>query len=107
MARRRKISTETEEALRRRQANLTALSRHPAWPDLQEEIERKTWRMERTVLGQALGGGANNLVDPAQVQWIKGFIAGMHYFAAVPENAESRLRRYLKEQGVNLEGVEA
>lgn len=104
--RRRRIDQATEDELRRRQGALTALGRHDSWEVLQAEVERRAAQMEKIVLAKALGGAPRRPVDPNEMQWMKGFVAGMRWFAAVPTHAEASLRRYLEEQGITLEGDE-
>jgi hypothetical protein len=86
-----------------RQGALTAISQHPGWPELQAEVERKKTRIEKVVLAKTLGvAGA---VDPIEMAYLRGFLHGMNWFAQVPEVAEATLERFLKAQGVKLEGV--
>ena len=97
-----KPSQAAVEALARRQASLTALTKHPSWPDLVEEVDRKETRLQKRVLATALS--PSKPVSQRDLDFVRGFIAGMRWFATVPEVAEHRLESYLREQGVNLEG---
>jgi len=103
---RRRIDPKAEEALRRRQAALTALASHPSWEELEAEVDRKAARVEKVVLAKVLGGTPRQPINPMELQWLKGFVAGMRWFASVPTTAESSLRRYLEEQGINMEESE-
>lgn len=100
---RREVSEETQRVLHQRQAELTALSKHPAWPTMQAEIERKRGRIEKVILAKALG--SPQAVDPVELSYLKGFVHGMNWFASVPDVAEASLERFLRSQGVGMEGV--
>lgn len=102
--RRRPLDEKAREALTRRQANLSALSKHPSWPDLEEEVERKAARIEKVVLGKVLTGTPRDEINVMELQWLKGFVAGMRWFADVPVKAESSLLSYLESQGIRTEG---
>jgi len=99
---RRRVDPETQRILTSRAANLTALTKHPSWGELQAEVERKRGRIEKVILAKALGAKAP--VDPAELQYLKGFVHGMDWFAKVPVSAERTLEEFLKEQGVTVEG---
>jgi len=100
---RRRLSTEAREKLARTQASLTALAQHPSWPDFEDEIERKSMRIEKHVLAVTLG--SNKPINPEEISYWRGFIQGMRWLGAVPTGAENRLEVYLRQQGVQLEGV--
>jgi hypothetical protein len=100
---RRVVSEETQRVLTNRQANLTALSKHPSWPELQAEVARKRERIEKLVLAKTLS--IAKPVDPVEMAYLRGFVHGMDWFASVPDQAEAALERFLRAQGVNLEGV--
>jgi hypothetical protein len=95
---RRRVSPETERVLLARQAALTALTQHPSWEELVEEVGRKRTRIEKIVLAKTLSGAQP--VDPIEMSFLRGFVAGMEWFARVPAQAEASLERFLKEQGV-------
>jgi hypothetical protein len=101
--RRRVISEETQRALVSRQANLTALTKHPSWSELQAEVGRKRVRIEKVVLAKTLASAKP--VDPVEMAYLRGFVHGMNWFSSVPDQAEAALERFLREQGVTLEGV--
>jgi hypothetical protein len=103
VARRRQVSEETQRVLTARQAALTALSKHPSWPELQAEVGRKRERIEKLVLTKALGNKPP--ANPTELAYLAGFVHGMNWFAQVPDVAEGQLERFLRDQGV-LEGVE-
>ena len=50
----RRRDPETERVLAQRQATLTALTKHPSWPELQAEVARKRARIEKTVMVKVL-----------------------------------------------------
>lgn len=92
----------TPEALAKRQAALTALTQHPSWPDLLDEVRKNEERIEQRVLAITLG--SLGPVDSLEIARLRGFIRGMRWFTAVPSNAEAELDKYLRRRGVNLEG---
>ena len=100
--RRRRIDPDTQRVLMTRAADLTALSSHPSWPELQAEVGRKRERIEKLILAKALG--SKDVVDPMELQYLKGFVHGMDWFSQVPVQAEGTLERFLREQGVTVEG---
>jgi hypothetical protein len=101
---RRRIDPEAERVLHQRQAELTALTTHPAWPTLVGEVERKRARVEKGILTRTLALDAP--VDPIEMAYFRGLVDGIEWLVKVPPQAEMRLERFLREQGV-LEGVEA
>jgi hypothetical protein len=105
VARRRRLNDETQRELLARQGALTSLTKHPAWPDLQAEVMRKRQRIEKLVLAKTIAAKPGTINEP-EITWLSGFIAGMEWFSQVPEQAEASLERFLKAQGVALEGVE-
>lgn len=102
-ARRRKLDPDAERILHQRQAELTALSQHPAWPTLVDEVGRKRARIEKGILIKALV--ANDPVDPIEMAYFRGLVDGIEWLVKQPPAAEARLEKYLRDQGV-LEGVE-
>jgi hypothetical protein len=95
---------ETERILAQRQASLTALTKHPSWPELQAEVGRKRARIEKTVLVKVFGN--RDPVDQIEMAYWRGFVEGMEWHAGVPEVAEGRFERYLRSRGVGVtEGV--
>jgi hypothetical protein len=99
---RRKIDPEAERLLHQRQAELTALTQHPSWPTMVGEVARKRARIEKGILTKVLAVDAP--VDPIEMAYFHGLVDGIEWFVKVPANAEVRLERFLREQGV-LEGV--
>jgi len=98
------MSQEARDHLVRRQAALTGLSRHPSWPDFEEEIDLKGRRIEKHILARTLGG--TEPISEMEIYYWRGFIQGMRWLAAVPTGAENRLEQFLRSQGVQLpEGV--
>jgi predicted MarR family transcription regulator len=95
---RRRLDPEQQEVLRARQARLTALSEHPAWDEMEAEVERKIARIEKTILARSLSTGLSE-VEQAQM---RGMIAALRWFVTVPKSAERSLARFLKEQGITV-----
>ena len=98
----RRAPTEQEQRnLLARRGALSALAHHPSWNDLKDEVDHKQARIERIIVAKALGAKA---LDQRDIDYMRGFIHGMRYFTAVPEQAEGALERFLKKQGVATEG---
>ena len=95
------MSEETQRVLAGRQAALTSIAQHPNWPELVAEVGRKRERIEKVVLARALG--TPGATDQYELEFYRGFIAGMTWIAQVPNVAEGALERFLREQG--MEGV--
>jgi hypothetical protein len=87
-----------------RQGELSALAQHPSWPVLQNEVNAKQARIERVLVAKAL---SKDGLDPDDGAYLRGFIHGMRWFAAVPEQAEGALEAFLKRQDIDTpsEGV--
>jgi len=96
------MSEHDRALLAQRQANLTALSRHPAWPELEAEVQRKITRLEKHVLARTMGSPQE--FTQREIDYLRGFVNGMRWLVAVPVSAENSLERYLQQQGVKLEG---
>ena len=92
-----RLTEEQARELMLTQADLTALTSHPSWPTLEREVRRKEERWHKQVLALTLGSGN---YTHEQIAFIRGFIAGMNWFIAVPSNAESRLEELLKREGI-------
>lgn len=95
MRNRRRSSPERQRELVTTQADLTALTKHPAWPTLIAVIENEREKLRRLALTEALGGVAP--VDERKLQRYRGFIKGMTYIVAVCEGAEARLEQALRD----------
>lgn len=93
------MSAEQERRLVTRGGALAAISQHPSWPELVEEIEAKRERLERVTVKKALSKLA---ADQRELDFTRGFIAGMQYLVSIPSSAEGRLEAYLKEHGVEV-----
>jgi hypothetical protein len=106
VARPRRLSEDDQRILRQRQANLTALSKHASWPELEAEVERQIVKIERqTVIALGLRlGRYGKEVNQREIDYLRGFISGIKWLIAVPTAAENSLEQYLQRQGVNLEG---
>ncbi|HET6315975.1 MAG TPA: hypothetical protein VFG86_05935 [Chloroflexota bacterium] len=83
---------------------LAALSQHPSWAQLEDEVGRKQQKIERHFIARAMR--MNEPIDQREADYLRGFIHGMRWLVAVPTHAESSLERFLKQQGVALEGDE-
>lgn len=97
------MSAETRQVLFSRQANLTALTRHPAWQELEAEVQRKQERLERLVRARVFA--SNSEFTQREIDYLRGFANGMRYLVAVPTNAEATLERELRKQGIKVEGA--
>ena len=97
-----RLKEEDQRLLRQRQATLTALSKHPSWPELEAEVGRKLARLEKHILARTLGNPTE--FSQREIDYLRGFVNGMKWLVAVPVSAESSLERYLQRQGVKLEG---
>lgn len=94
MARRRRLDPETERQANIRQGELTALTKHPSWPALIEEVERRREHLENEVLRKALVDKPPT--DPIEFAYLQGVISGMQWVARVPITASAQLERYLR-----------
>lgn len=99
---RRPINEEQQRELVTTQAELTALTNHPAWETLRRVVGQKEERWRKTVLAMTLGGGD---CDPVKIAYIRGFIDGMNYLVKTPEGAEARLEGLLKREGIREEAA--
>lgn len=97
-----RLSDEDRRLLTQRQAELTALSKHPSWPELEKEVGRKQTRLEKHILARTLGSTSE--FSQREIDYLRGFVNGMKWLVAVPVSAESSLERFLQRQGVKLEG---
>jgi hypothetical protein len=104
-ARRKPPNEEQQRRLITRGGALAALAQHPSWPDMQEEVKLKEEKLRSLVLTMALS--PNKPIDQRQADFVRGFIAGINWFVAVPDGAASRLETYLREHGIAAEEGEA
>jgi CHAD domain-containing protein len=102
--RRLRLTKRPTEELLRTQADLTALTQHPSWATLEEEMERRVAELEKRVLAMTLGNPGP--IDTERIHYYRGVIKGMRWFVAVPNSAERSLQSYLHDQGLSTsEGV--
>lgn len=104
----KQISEETRQTLARRQAALTALTKHPSWDELKDEVGRKRGQIEKQILARMIPQmRPTTPINEPELFFLRGFIAGMEWFAAVPELAEESLTRFLTARGINTEETKA
>lgn len=94
------LTREAQNELNRRAATLSALTRNPAWEELEAEVDRKIERLRKTAAAIALDA---NGADQRKIDTIRGTIAALHWFVGVPRNATATLERFLREQGIEVE----
>lgn len=99
---RRRHDPKTQRQLIARGGALAALAQHPSWGELEAEVGRKEERLRKVLLAQVLG---NAPVSQRNIDYVRGFIGGMNWLIAQPSSAENTLEAYLREQGVEMEGV--
>lgn len=96
------VSARTPEGqaiLRARQAALTALTKHPSWPELEAEVERKIEMVKKRLMALAFSGGEKGLELPQrQVDYLRGWVDGIQMVFKVPTMAEQSLERFLQQQ---------
>lgn len=97
---RRRLSESDTRDLRVRQSNLTALTEHHSWAALVAEVERRQAYIERAIARQVLRGGEDEYLTPERQAYLRGFAAGMRWFAMAPGTAEAALERFLKSHGI-------
>jgi hypothetical protein len=90
------ISDETRRVLHQRQAEFTALSKHPSWPEFEAEVGRKVARLEKVILARVLSSTTE--FTQREIDYMRGFVNGMRWLVAVPSGAEARLENYLQQQ---------
>ena len=98
---RRRLSEAEARNLMTTQSALTALSQHPSWPDMVQVVADKEQTIRRIIVAQAL---RPTPLDQRQIDYLRGFVHGMRWFLAVPDQAETTLERLFKEQGISTEG---
>lgn len=89
------LTREAQNELARRAAALGALGKHPSWPELMEELERKKKRLAKTATNLALAATGP---DVQRLSEIRGSIAMLNWFGGVPIKAEDSLAKFLAEQ---------
>jgi len=92
----RSLSDEDKRALMKTQAELVALTKHPAWPTYMTVLEKKVDRVEIEMLTRAFSVTG---IEPGQAHFLRGFREGVRYMARVCAGAEDRLESILKAEG--------
>ena len=82
--------------LAQRQAELTALSKHPSWPTFERVVDEKIARLEKVILARVLS--SRNEFTQREIDEMRGFANGARWLVAVPAGAEARLENYLQAQ---------
>jgi hypothetical protein len=93
------LSRETQNILVRRASALAALSKHPSWPELEEEVSRKIERLRKAALVVAL---SDQGADQRKLDMIRGTIGALNWLVGVPKRSEHSLEEYLREQGLEV-----
>lgn len=94
-----RMSDETLQILRSRQARLTTLGKHPDWEELAAEVEREGERKKRTMVARVFGGGQGAPELPQrEIDYLRGFMDGARWLLTVPRSAENRLENHLREE---------
>jgi len=96
------LSRETQAELNRRADLLSSLLRAPGWQMMEEEIDRKIARLQKTAQNIALQppSAADWADRQSKIDSIRGTIAALNWLKGVPRHAESTLQRFLAEQGI-------
>jgi len=95
-----RLSEAEQRKLTVQAGNLSALGKHPSWPDYEQAAEQKVHKIERQQLTMLRGGKA---IDQRQIDYMTGFIHGMRYMTRVPYDAEETIERILKARGIEME----
>lgn len=96
---RRVLSEQERRNLIVRQGELTALTKHTAWPVLRAVVEDRSEGFRREASSALIVDG----MSLERQAFIRGFLKGMQYVLAVPEGAESRLDQVLRQQGAEVQ----
>ena len=82
------------EELIQRSAALNSLSKHPDYPELQLESQRKIARMTTRLVADMLAGKP---VDQREIDYARGWLDALHWAVELPGKAEDTLERALRE----------
>jgi hypothetical protein len=96
MRARKRLNEQERRDLMTRQASLTALTKHPSWPDFENEVGMKVERIERAIVSRVLL--SRDPIDEQEILYWRGFVHGLRWLVAAPTGAEARLEHFLREQ---------
>lgn len=103
------------EELRRRAANLAAVTKHPSWPIVQDELRKKAKRVEEELFRRLLLTGTPRVEDGRvtavvyglptgfDVGYSKGMAAALRYLARLPDAAVTTLEDALRQAELQRE----
>jgi len=91
-------SRATQAELNRRADLLSALLKNPSWQFMEQEIDRKIGRLQRTAMNIAL---LKEGADQRQLDQVRGTIAALDWMKGVPRRANATLEKFLREQGIS------
>ena len=83
--------------------DLAALAQHPAWSTLERVVMERQGEIERLVAVSLLR--SSGPVDQQKIDYWRGYIKGIRWFASQPGNAEAKLEKHLREQGLTEEAA--
>lgn len=89
------MNEKTREELIRRSVALDALSKHPAYPELVAEVERRKERDLKLLIADYVTMG--NPVDQRQIDYTRGWWEALEWAVKVPGKATPTLEHALKE----------
>jgi hypothetical protein len=86
-----------QQVVMTRRANLMSLQRHAGWQELITEVERRRGRDIKALISAALAGeDIENL--KAQIDYLRGWEAALHWVISIPGGAEASLERLLNKE---------
>lgn len=89
------MNEDSVRQLQERAARLAALTQHPSYKEWRDEMERRIERDHKRLLAEMLSGKP---ADQRDLDYTRGFWAGMRYALTVPDKAEDTLTRALRQR---------
>jgi hypothetical protein len=92
------MSDEDRQMLLRRQAGLTALSKHPSFPELEAVVDGRVRVIEDMVLAHAFAGGPESTaLDQRYLDYWRGYANGMRWIVRAMVAAEASVEHFLQQ----------
>lgn len=94
------LTAEQQNERNRQAAAISGLLRNPGWEEMERALRRKIVQQESTLLAYAKHPDG---ADQRKIDNILGTIGALNYILGLPKSAESRLARWLDQQGIEVE----
>jgi len=93
------LTREEQNERNRQAAAISGLLKNPNWVEMEKALERKIQGQRDVILALAMSADG---ADQRKIDQARGTIGALHYILGLPKGAETRLAKWLDQQGVEV-----